>query len=98
MWLFWAGARLTVLDKTTRFYTEERKENRAIVLAAERVLNHRINACRKACIAILVCMPGDRSCTRDWVRRFLWPTRDRRFWAPQLEMSNDYKREEDDDE
>lgn len=95
--LFWAGARLNGgADKKRELMPGGQCiVNRDNLLQAEYVVKQRVQACRRLCIALLVCMPGPRDCTRDWVRRLVWSTRDRRVWYSGTLLPYAYQRRED---
>jgi hypothetical protein len=93
----WRGARLNAFDVSERHALSGLQfHHLQMLLAAERALDGRLNRCRGVCIAILHCMPGPRDCTRDWVRRLIWSTRQKRVWYPEYQMPQAYKRNEDD--
>lgn len=84
--LFWAGARLTDDDKRTPTQYANSQAHVEMILQAEAIMNRRVAQCRLACMILLARMPGPRDCTRDWVRRMVWPTRHGREWLPGVEL------------
>lgn len=94
--LFWAGARLTPEERKMIIYSSHTCEDREDLMFAERLVAARVRSCRAACVVILACMPGPKDCTRDWVRRLVWSTRDRRVWFRHVQMPRPYRREGDD--
>lgn len=84
--LFWAGARLTDEDKRMPVTARSERVMVDLILEAEAIMNRRVTQCRLACMIILRCMPGPRDCTRDWVRRMVWPRRHGQEWLPGVEL------------
>lgn len=93
--LLFGGARLNDLDKGTELDHNWQIENRDAVLETQHILDLRVAQCRRTCIALIQAMPGDRSCTRDWVRRFLWPMRHCQAWLPGKRVPYFLQREEE---
>lgn len=84
--LFWAGARLTTGDKIYSVNNDYVRSRRCIVLDAENTMDERKARCRSVCILFLRFMPGPKDCTRDWIKRFLWPLKFKRVWQPEKEL------------
>lgn len=94
-WLLFGGVRLNQKDKDAELSRDDQVQARAAVLEAEHILALRVAQCRRTCIAIIRAMPGPRDCTKDWVRRFLWPMRHCQAWMPGTRLPYFLQREDE---